>query len=875
MRLLFACILLCASLRPAASVEAAHPLQETVTPIDEIQSQFSNGDDSTLAGETVTIRGIVTGVFGDLFFVEEASGGPWSGIAVYKPGHSAVTGDDVRITGRVTEFYDLTEIEPGQIEILSSNHPLPAPHPLSVQEAQNEQWEGVLVRVSNVEVVSEPDQNGEWQIRDGSGRIRVDDKGVYYAAMSGQPIAAITAVVDHAFGSYRLIPRNLDDIGNAGSLSAALPDDLTPIFAIQGRGPVTPLEQERVDTYGLVTAVGNQGFFLQDPAGDGDPETSDGVYVYTGHHPIVEPGQCVLVQKGSVSEYYDKTELSQAQAIRSIDSCGAQTIEPTSMPAAQLNSDPALLFERYEGMLVEIDGLEGIVQGPTKRFSNGEAEIAIVDQDLLPYLPGQRVYQAQPADTSALIYLSNNLGAELPDAAWGDRLLVDPGPENRPVRAVLDYNFGKYQLSLLPGQQVTVAARQAVQDPPLLADSDEFSVCTFNLLGLGRGGEQYRVAAEYDRQLRKRAKAIAEGLQDCIIIGLEETGTPEDARNLADLLGSEYDLDYTVVSKEGPGSFSLEFPLTNSLLARTDRVEVLKAELIQGCSQFSYDVRYTPGACPSGQYALFNRPPLVVDLAVGGDWGAPYKLTVIVNHWKSKGGDEAVNVVRRTLQAVHVAGLVQARLDEDAQAQVVVLGDLNDYYTSGPVETLQKRTTPSLVHVYDFLSPLDRYTYIYNGASQALDHILITAGMQPEFAGIDPVHIDADFPETGNVDLSTIHHASDHDPVKLVVRPEGAGWIRGNVGVPGVRVELMDQGGQTIDAAISDALGFFQIWGVAPGPYRLAYTAPPHVELAQPPDLVMTVVAGQGRYMRPGLSHRSADWGEMAAILSPGWALSR
>ncbi|RME63237.1 MAG: hypothetical protein D6790_05025, partial [Caldilineae bacterium] len=517
-------------------------------------------------------------------------GGPWSGIAVYRPGHHVEIGDAVTVRGVVTEFHDLTEIQADEIQVRSRNNPLPDPEPLPVQAAKNEKWEGVLVQVQDLTVAAKPDQHGEWRVRDASGLIIVDDKGVFYPARPGEEIAYMIAIVDHAFGTYRLIPRSLEDIRGQTQAPTSLPP-LTPIYAVQGDGPATPLAGKRVNAVGVVTGVGDSGFFLQDPVGDGEPRTSDGVYVYTGRPPGVAVGQCVLVRNGSASEYYDKTELSQPEAIEPVDACGNATVKPVPIPLGQLNTDPVAVFERYEGMLVTTPDFQGVVQGPTKRFSSGDVEIGVVNANVVPYLPAGRVYQAEPGDGSALIFLSNVLGAVLPEAAWGDQVWVEPATPGEPIQAVLDYNFGKYQLMLLPGQQVHVESRHAVQDAAVPAPEDGFTVCTFNVWGMGRGGEQYRDQAEYDLQLRKRALAIAEGLRGCTIIGVQETGEPEDAQNLAQVLTEEFGLPYTAVAIEGPGSKSLEFPLTNSLLARSDRVEIVNAELVQGCSRFSYSVR--------------------------------------------------------------------------------------------------------------------------------------------------------------------------------------------------------------------------------------------------------------------------------------------
>ncbi|RLT44282.1 MAG: hypothetical protein DWI57_03395 [Chloroflexi bacterium] len=838
--------------------------QTNVTPIADIQSSVTVGDNSAFVGRTVTVQGIVTGVYGGLFFVQEA-GGPWNAIAVYQRGHRVAEGDAVQVTGVVAEYYDLTQIEPTAIEILSSGNPLPAPVELTAKEAAGEEWEGVLVRLSGLTVTAAPNQHGEWRVKDASGNLLVDDKGVAYDAQPGQEIASLTAIVDHAFGSYRLIPRSLDDINATGASTPELPADLTPIYAIQGDGPQTPLAGKAVDVLGIVTGSGPDGFYLQDPTGDDNPASSDGVYVYLGRKPSVAAGDCVLVRQAIVNEFYEKTELKEAGGISQAEGCAipGPTASPALLPQRHLS--PTAIFEPLEGMLVSLESFTGTVQGPTKRFASGDVEIALTVEGLSSYLPAGRVYQERAGDAQALLFLSGALGAALPDAAWGDRLAVRSATPDAPVLAVLDYNFGKYQLLLLPGAAVTVEAGAAALDSLPATPEDAFTVCAFNVYGLGRGREQHPDAADYQQQLRKRAVAIAEGLDGCPIIGLQETGTPEDAENLAQLLSDEFGLPYTAVAIEGPNSSDPDFPLTNSLLARTDRVTVVAAESVQGCARLSFGVRSQPGLCPTAQFPFFDRPPLVVDLAVEGPWGAPYPLTVIVNHWKSKSGDESVNLVRRIFQAQHVAALAQARLDADPDAHVIVLGDLNDYYTSAPVRILQDQTSPALLHSFDNLSPADRYTYIFNGGSQALDHILYSRGMQNEFAGIDPLRINADYPVYAEMDPATVYRASDHDPLVLTLRPGGAGWVGGDTQMAGVAVELLDASGALVAQTISDAIGEFRLWGVVPGRYGLRY-GPPEGTTVAAGDRLFEVAAGSGLYFQPVVTQRQAILGAQAAV---------
>ena len=673
-------------------------------------------------------------------------------------------------------------------------------------------------------------------------------------------------------------PSALPDYSSVFAQAGVQTDELTPIYVIQGAGPSTPLSLRRVSTFGLVSGVQSNGFYLQDPTGDGDPETSDGIFVYTSSAPEVNAGDCVLVRAAEATEYYEKTELTTPRALETlpIELCGGEALSAVSAPLPVPNVEPASRLERFEGMLVAFEALQGVVQGPTKRFRSGSVELALIADQSLPFVHGGRVFQSNPADAAGLIFVGNGLGAELPQAGWGDRVRVRAAQPGAPVQAVIDYSFGKYLLLLLPGQEIEVLSRHAAQETAAQGtaaqpDADAFRVCSFNLLGLGRGADQLPDAADYEAALRQRAAAIADGLQNCEIIGLQETGKPEDAENLARVLADVSGLDYSAIAFAGPGTVSRDFPLTNSLLVRDDRVTVVRAQNEQACTRFSFSVRLIPGQCPARRLPLFSRPPLVADLLVRGPWGEEYPLTVVVNHWRSKRGDESVNVVHRTLQAEHVASIVQSRLDADPDAHVVALGDLNDFQTSAPVLALQNGAQPALVHAFDALPPQDRYTYIFNGASQALDHLLVTAGMMPHFSGMDIVHINADFPIAQRPAQMTIFGSSDHDPLVLTVRPGGGGWVAGNAQIPNMPVELVNEAGAVVARTQSDALGEFRIFDLRPGAYRLRFAPPAHVTLS-PSDSVsadrIRVEPGRATVVEVSARDRRADAGGGSALFS-------
>lgn len=629
-----------------------------------------------------------------------------------------------------------------------------------------------------------------------------------------------------------------------------------PIFTIQSTGASTPFEGRYIDVVGRVTAIALQGFYLQDPGGDGDPASSDGIYVYLGKRPALRPGDCVLVQRGYASEFYGKTELSRVKALLPSDSCTGQ-VAPTKTELPRMYAAPALHFEPLEGMLVQVEKLAGIVNGPTKRYDGGDAEMALLPDPGMSFVSGGRIFNNEPGELTGLVYLSGAFGATLPDANWGDHVTVEDGG---PVWGVIDFNFEKYQLILLPDIEVVV---DRTANAPLVAATptakDELTVCTANLWGLGRGTVQYLDGRDYETQLGRRVQMLGSMLSGCTIIGLQETGQPADAAAVADGLRHAFGFDYSAWALPGPQTSNPEFPLTNAILTRNERVTVINAAQSQGCSPIEYDVLDQPGVCPVGQFPLHDRPPLVVDAEVTGDWGAPLRLRVITNHWKSKAGDEAVNAVRRTAQARQVAELVQQALDADPSTHVIVLGDLNDYYDSGPVQTLRTGVTPPMLHAFDLARPLDRYTYIFNGASQVLDHILLTSNLQPLLAEVFVGRANANFAEpTGQLLHSDIHHASDHDQVLVRLRPAGAATLGGSLGYGGMMVELVDADGAVVAETTTDESGALRLWNLSPGAYGLRLVAPPWLR----PDrsaLPLTLASGENQLPAMAVRHASVD----------------
>ena len=223
--------------------------------------------------------------------------------------------------------------------------------------------------------------------------------------------------------------------------------------------------------------------------------------------------------------------------------------------------------------------------------------------------------------------------------------------------------------------------------------------------------------------------------------------------------------------------------------------------------------------CPAGHYPLFNRPPLVLDVRVAGNWGEPFALRLINNHWKSKAGDEEVNARRRILQAEHVAQIVENTATEGV-SNVIVLGDLNDFSDSAPIQRLTgtaQNASPLMADAWDLLTQADRYSYIFNGVSQVLDHILIAPDMVQFVSGVDALHINADFAMCETATQGAPCQSSDHDPLVIRLRPSGTATLGGNLGYAGVEIELVHAGAEARFTTVTGADGEFRLWELPVG----------------------------------------------------------
>lgn len=191
-----------------------NPFDGTITSIQNIQGTT---EDSPFQGQTVSTTGIVTASFGNDFYIQNGEG-VRSGIYVYSSSVFPVLGDSVIVTGEVSEYNNLTEFAfPDDVFILTSNNPIPEPIAINTGDLANEDYEGVLVQVSNLTVTYATfnyDDYGAWKVNDGTGEciIHNTEEGFEYPAVVAEQIGSITGVCNYNFGEWKIDLRIEDDV---------------------------------------------------------------------------------------------------------------------------------------------------------------------------------------------------------------------------------------------------------------------------------------------------------------------------------------------------------------------------------------------------------------------------------------------------------------------------------------------------------------------------------------------------------------------------------------------------------------------------------------------------------------------------------------
>ncbi len=549
-----------------------------------------------------------------------------------------------------------------------------------------------------------------------------------------------------------------------GIAAQQAPAATVAICQIQGTGLTSPYAGKSVQTQGVVTAdfdeTGHKGFFLQAANCDINPASSDGIFVYLGEAvQVVSLGDSVQVT-GVVQEYYGMTEISTSSQVVELLAQNQPLPAPEELNPPFDNALAKAYLEAREGMLAGMGAAR--VVGPT----SSRAETWLVRADL----GVMRVFQDDLVGTGEIVCVdAEGLYQITPEARVGDQVMG--------LQGVLAYSFGQYVLHLL-----TAPTLNPVSDVRSGTEIDLESGFRFGSLNLENlfdtlddpaRDDTVLTATEYQRKLEKLALAI-HALGEPAFLAVQEA---ENGAVLGHLVNHPtLEAEYGVAWLDGPDRRGLDV----ALLFRTDVVAVLDFQQYQGCTSLvdglgpdgNLDMLHPANAqtCDTNSDGvldgnrLFSRPPLLLHLQVALEGGGE-DLWVLANHWKSKTEDSeaiAYTLPRRLEQARFTAALAQSILGADPQAALIVLGDLNDFPSSQPLAILAEA---GLLNLMPRVARDQRYSYIYQGISQVLDHVLISPVLQRQGLWPAIVHLNADFPEIVSGQSGTATRSSDHDPV--------------------------------------------------------------------------------------------------------------
>lgn len=603
---------------------------------------------------------------------------------------------------------------------------------------------------------------------------------------------------------------------SAGLITLTVEPAFTAIHHIQGSGPMSPVVGQLVNTAGVVTARRyNDGFFIQAPDTDvdGDSSTSEGIFVYTSPASVAVGDYVKVV--GTVKEYAPSGDPSSPPLTEIVSPATTVLSRDWTLPAAvtltaaDLRPDGGLeQLERFEGMRVHVDSLqvvsptEGTVNEATASANSNGVFYGVFPGTARPFREaGVQVLDQLPAGAPATVTRFDLDPERLRVNSYGQysarRVEVSTGAAVGNITGVLDYVYRSWTVLPDPppspeAPAITVVPGMEAVPVPAPADG-EFTVASFNLERFydtvnDAGSDAVLTNDAFDRRLAKASLAIGNVMSMPDILGVQEVENLATLQALADRINADAVAD----GRPSPAYQAYLFDgndisnINVGFLVRAGRVNNI--DMVQ----VGKDATYTDPN--TNQPALLHdRPPLMLTGGVAGPAGT-LPVTVIVNHLKALSGvDDPVDGrvrAKRLAQAEFLANLIQARQAADPHERIISVGDYNAYEVSdGYVDVMgvirgnpvpddevvlagHATVDPVLTDLVTTLPAGERYSYVYDGIAQVLDHILVNDMAGKRFVEMQYARSNADFPESYRNDAARPERVSDHDmPVAYFAFP--------------------------------------------------------------------------------------------------------
>ncbi|MFV1967125.1 MAG: ExeM/NucH family extracellular endonuclease [Pirellulaceae bacterium] len=503
------------------------------------------------------------------------------------------------------------------------------------------------------------------------------------------------------------------------------------------------------------------GFFLQDPDGDGDHRTSDGLFVCAPRSDSVRAGDSVEVS-GMVGERRGVTCILASEGtpvqITKIPRMGRVDPLEVRLPVPSPHR-----WEDLEGMLLTFPQTLTV----TENYNLGRyGEVTLS----APHRLFVTTNQVDPNDDPAAGTTHTGTGNVAKVNAGRDlnrrrSIILDDGSDSASLRTVPYINRspnapqtlragsvvdgitgvlssigGKYRVHPTVSPVIHYAPRPA---KPAIDKSANLTVAVFNIWNyfttIDDGDNEARGADSESERDRQRAKIIA-----------ALTAIDADIFALAELEQNDESLE------------ELTSHLNQTLVRAEFQAVAAPVHLpdVPGSGIIKVGILYKPDCVTvAGDSVVMDapafrnaRPPIAQTFRLNRNGEM---FTVVVNHFKSKradgasgldkdqnDGQAAFNDARRR-QSEAVLQFVQQLQAASGDKDVLVVGDLNAYAEEDPVDRLRDG---GLVDQLQRFSPEEAYSYVYDGEAGQLDHVFATPGLREQVLSAAVWHINADEP---------------------------------------------------------------------------------------------------------------------------------
>jgi len=588
-----------------------------------------------------------------------------------------------------------------------------------------------------------------------------------------------------------------------------------PVYTLQGTSHLSPYAGREVQTQGVVTALSQSGFYLQDPQGDGDDRTSDAIFVSQapiGGRGEVRVGMRLRVQGTLLEEPVADPSVGLTRTSLQLDTFQILATDQPLPAAVQLGgpqgrSLPKRVISSHQGHVHEKTSLD-LSEGLDFYESLEGMRVSITQPRLIA--PGStygELYLVADQGREALPPLNarHSLLLDLENQDYNPEILILKNPQHpdvqlqspafdamtyrkgdlftQDIQGVLDFNpsarpgffVGGYFIYPTHTLPATEAAGLQPQRTQLASGPRQLTIANYNVENLSPQNPP-----EQPHKLRELGRHIAYHLRAPDILMLQEVADNDGALK-SDVVAADQTLQALVDAIQqvgGPRYAFLDVPplagQDGGLPGANIRVAYLyQPERVSLLQRPAGDAQTSVGLDAAGHLTLNPGRLAVTDPAFRGTRKSlaaefvfqGHPILCINNHLSSKRGDgspwsaeqppKQVSMHNRLAQTQILHDFAQSVLSRNPQAKLVLAGDFNEFYAAEPLQQLKGQILSNLIESLPFA---ERYTYIFKGSSQTLDHFFISQALHKWQPEVEVVHLNAEFnPQDGAV--------SDHDPV--------------------------------------------------------------------------------------------------------------